>query len=76
MKKLVNLKGAQKLNKSELQDIKGSGLAATRCNGSGTGGHFTEGCASVCIGKPKNHPCTINGYAAECTGNGCGFWFL
>ncbi|GAA0716075.1 hypothetical protein GCM10009430_11380 [Aquimarina litoralis] len=65
------------LTRNEQEQIVGSGLIAIikSCTGTGTGGVGSVGYSSACVGREKGENCTINGYAAACTGAGGGFWF-
>lgn len=71
MKKFLNL--GKVLNKVEKKEING-GIPFPICHGTGTGGSSTEGYSEACLSVPSGTKCTINGYAAACSGNG-GFWF-
>lgn len=71
---ILKLNGAQELSKSDQKAING-GIGPLLCSGTGTGGHWTLGHSAACIGRNSGESCTINGYAAACTGIGDGFWF-
>lgn len=71
---ILKITGIQRLSKNDQKSING-GIGPLLCFGTGTGGHLTLGHAAACIGRSSGESCTINGYAAACTGNGDGFWF-
>ncbi len=77
MKKLKNLNGVKMIRKNDQKSINGGRHSLIRlCAGTGTGGGSAEGHSEACIGFPAGTNCTINGYQAECSGGGTGFWYL
>ncbi len=75
-KQILNL--GKGLGKAEQRKINGGGPKGPPtevCIGTGTGGVWSVGYSSACIGHDNGTDCTIDGQLAACNGIGGEFWF-